>query len=249
MVLTVSIIAVVISLCALLLTARAVSAATTQARAARDQTEIQRAQVALMQEQTQMQRDLVREAVQPYVWADIQPDMQQGVVLQLVVGNSGPTTATNVRVTFDPVLEADEQFPNDIARVQTKLAAGLKSLAPNRVLRWSLGISLKLLSSEDPQVCTVRIEADGPYGALPVYEVQLDISDWREARDAPDGSLHHVRGAIKDLAAAVGGVEKTIRGVIECPGVGHAESVELTAMADATTRHSSGTTASPPKHA
>ncbi|MTB70778.1 hypothetical protein GGG17_02055 [Arsenicicoccus sp. MKL-02] len=64
-----------------------------QAKAAHDQTEIQREQVAAAWEQTQLQRDLAHEALQPYVWADIQPDVQQGTVMHVVVGNNGPTVA------------------------------------------------------------------------------------------------------------------------------------------------------------
>ena len=194
--LAIAMVALVISILALPFTAWAAHAAARQAKAAHDQTQIQREQVAAAREQTRLQRELAREAMQPYVWADIQPDMQQGTVMDLVVGNSGPTVARHVRVTFDPPLPASEERAHKVASVQGTLAKGLRSLAPNRVLRWTLGAGYDLLSSDVPQLRTVRIEAEGPSGPLPVLETEIDISEWREARDAPDGSLHYVRGAI-----------------------------------------------------
>ena len=52
------------------------------------------------EEQTDIQREIARQSAQPYVWADIQPDRQQGTLIHLIVGNSGPTVARNVRVTI-----------------------------------------------------------------------------------------------------------------------------------------------------
>ncbi|HEY9290198.1 MAG TPA: hypothetical protein VIP98_02855 [Microlunatus sp.] len=209
--LAVSIIALGISILALPFTAWAARAAARQAKAARDQTQIQRDQVAAAREQTELQRELARNASQPYVWADIQPDMQQGTVMHVVVGNSGPTVARNVKVTFEPGLPAGQQQSEKIESVQRTLASGLRSLAPGRVLGWSLGAGFDLLSSDVPQLRKVRVEGDGPRGSLDVLEFEIDITEWRQARDAPDGSLHHVRGAIKDLTKAVAKIDSTIK--------------------------------------
>lgn len=232
----ISIIALVISVSALPFTIWAARAAAKQARAAHDQTEIQLEQVAAAREQTQLQRDLAREATQPYVWADIQPDMQQGTMMHVVVGNSGPTVAQHVRVMFDPPLPTGRQHADKVKSVERVLANGLRSLAPNRVIRWTLGAGYDLLSSEDPQVRTIRVEADGPHGPLPVLETEIDISEWRQARDAPDGSLHHVRGAIKDLTKAVGGVDKALSRVVGRIDHPTPETVELNEMSDNFTR-------------
>lgn len=86
----VSIIALAISAGSLLFTAWAARTAAKQAASAAAQTAVQMEQVAAAREQTQLQREIARDAAQPYVWADIQPDMQQGTAMQLVVGNSGP---------------------------------------------------------------------------------------------------------------------------------------------------------------
>lgn len=78
------------------------------------------------------------------------------------------------------------------------------ALAPGRIIRWSIGSGKELLKdAEDPTVYTIHVEAQGPYGEIEPTEVDVRLSDWREARDAPDGSLHHVRGEIKKLTDAV----------------------------------------------
>ncbi|WP_139204033.1 hypothetical protein [Rhodococcoides kroppenstedtii] len=207
----ISIVALVISGFALPFTVWAARAAAKQAKSAQAQTAIQREQVAAAREQTQLQRELAREALQPYVWADIQPDMQQGSILQVVVGNSGPTVARNIRVLFDPPLPTGQQHSDKAEKVQSTLSNGLHSLTPNRVLRWTLGVGYDLLSSDESQLRSVRIDAEGPHGPLPTLEMGIDISEWRHARDAPDGSLHHVRGAIKDLTKAVISVDKSLQ--------------------------------------
>lgn len=156
--------------------------------------------------------------------------------MHVAVGNSGPTVARNVRVTFDPPLPAGQQQADQVESVQRVLAKGLRSLAPNRVIRWTLGAGYDLLSSDEPQVRTVRVEGEGPHGSLPVLEIEIDISEWRQARDAPDGSLHHVRGAIKDLTKAVGGVDKTMKRVVDRLEYSTPETVELNELSDTFTR-------------
>lgn len=209
--LTITIIASVISGAALWFTGVAARATARQASASAAQTEIQRAQVAAAQEQTELQRQLAQDALQPYVWADIQPDMQQGSVLQLVVGNAGPTVAQNVTVAFEPALPASEGEVETLEKVQTQLARGLRSLAPNRTLRWPLGAAHELLAEDSPQVRTVRVDGRGPFGDLPTLTFEIDMSQWRQSRDAPDGSLHHVRGAIQDLTKAVTAVDESLQ--------------------------------------
>jgi len=236
-----SVVALVISLLALPFTAWAAYATARQAKAAQDQTQIQREQAAAAREQTRLQRELAREALQPYVWADIQPDMQQGTVLQIVVGNSGPTAARHVKVHFEPPLPAGKQQEDKVEGVQRTLAHGLKSLAPNRVIRWTLGAGYDLLATDASQVRTVRVEAEGPHGPLPVLELEIDISEWRQARDAPDGSLHHVRGAIKDLTKAVGGIDKTMKRALSRLEETTMEAVEANEVADPSRRQTGGT--------
>ena len=47
-------------------------------------------------DQTKIQRQLRIDAAQPYVWIDLRENTKVGSTLMLVIGNSGPTVATNV---------------------------------------------------------------------------------------------------------------------------------------------------------
>jgi hypothetical protein len=53
-------------------------------------------------EQTKQQKQAVKNAAQPMLWVDIRGDDGQGQALVLLLGNSGPSIARNVKVRFDP---------------------------------------------------------------------------------------------------------------------------------------------------
>ncbi|MEW6874444.1 hypothetical protein [Trueperella pyogenes] len=159
--------------------------------------------------QTELQRDLMHQAAQPYVWADIQPDNQQGTMLHLVLGNAGPTVARNVRVVIDPPIPADPNHAESSVVAQRRLREGVLSLAPGRTIRWSLGKGFDLLKdADDKTVYRIRVTAEGPYGEVEPVETEVRLSDWREARDAPDGSLHHIRKEIENLTKVVKSLKK-----------------------------------------
>lgn len=151
--------------------------------------------------QTHLQRQMAEQAMQPNVWVDCQPDIKQGSVLQLVLTNEGPTVARNVKVLIDPALPVSEGGFGKYADVaQTKLASGISSIAPGRSIEWPLGLAHELLDSKMPQVYTLRLTARGPYGEIEPVEFEIDLADWREARDAPSGSLHLVRSSVDKVA-------------------------------------------------
>lgn len=163
------------------------------------------------EEQTGVQRDLMHQAAQPYVWADIQPDNQQGTMLHLVLGNAGPTVARNVRVVVDPPILEHPNYAGSSAAAQRRLREGVLSLAPGRTIRWSLGRGFDLLEDEeDKTVYRIRVTAEGPYGETEPVETEVRLSDWREARDAPDGSLHHIRKEIEKLTKVVESLKKAV---------------------------------------
>lgn len=164
------------------------------------------------EEQTDIQRELARQSAQPYVWADIQLDRQQGALIHLVVGNSGPTVARNVRVTIDPPLpvqSSDTSCTEVVQRVQRRLQEGILSLAPGRMLSWQIGLGRELLKNENnTTVYKVCVNADGPYGPMAPNQTEIRLTDWCESNDAPDGSLHHIRKEIGKLVRAVENMSK-----------------------------------------
>ena len=156
------------------------------------------------EEQTNIQRQLMQQTAQPYIWADIQADSKQGDLLHLVLGNSGPTVARNVRVTIDPSISSKGNAGCYAEHAQRRLREGVLSLAPGRTIRWSLGLGSDLLKSEnDETVYRIVVTGEGPYGPLDPWDVLVRPSDWRESLDQPDGSLHLVRKSIDELAKAI----------------------------------------------
>ena len=151
------------------------------------------------EEQTDIQREIARQSAQPYVWADIQPDRQQGTLIHLIVGNSGPTVARNVRVTIDPPLP-----------VQSSNMARTEVAQRRRKLSWPIGRGYELLQNEnDKTVYKICVKADGPYGPMASNQIEIRLTDWRESNDAPDGSLHYIRKEIEKLVRAVEEISKS----------------------------------------
>jgi hypothetical protein len=155
------------------------------------------------EEQTKIQRQLRIDAAQPYVWADIRPDDSQGVLLNVVVGNSGPTVAEKVRVTVDPPLPAIDQLQDRVKIARTILADGIESLPPGRTLSWPLGQGFALINDKIPQSYKFTVTANGPFGAVPALTYIVDMGNWRESLNRPAGNLHQLTLAVKEVANAI----------------------------------------------
>lgn len=157
-------------------------------------------QAGQVERQTELQQKLREDASQPYVWADIAGDEHQGFLLRLTVYNEGPTVARNVVVTFDPPLDTarpEIKLDPDVLLVLTR---GIKSLAPRRQLTWLFASGPDFLGSDmAPQVMSIEVACDGPYGACAPSVYEFNASDMAMTADSPTGSLHQVKRAIQDL--------------------------------------------------
>lgn len=154
---------------------------------------ISKSQVAAARSQTEVQRQIHRDSSQPYVWADIRPNPSQGIMLDLVLGNSGPTVATAITVTISPPFEGLHELSS---AALGRLSEGVASLPPGRTITWTLGKSAELVASTEPQPRTITVNASGPFGALPQLEYVIDMTDVRESNDRPEGSLHLLAKAV-----------------------------------------------------
>ncbi|OOC52604.1 MULTISPECIES: hypothetical protein [Nocardiopsis] len=172
-------------------------------KAAIAQTELQREAAETAAAQTELQRKAAQDAVQPYVWVDVVPDEAQGTILNLVLGNSGPTFAHNVRVTIEPPLPQGKL--HGATSGQKRLSEGITALGPGRKLVWSLGVGHEVVQEDEPKIHTITIDADGPFGPLPQQPYKINLTDIRETRDAPEGNLHYVRKAIEKVAKKLDG--------------------------------------------
>src|SRR5215203_5042030 len=86
-------------------------------------------------EQTKQQKQAAKDAAQPMLWVDIRGDDGQGQALLLLLGNSGPSIARNVKVLFDPPPPATL----DIKPILEILKKGIASVPPGRTMRWAFG--------------------------------------------------------------------------------------------------------------
>lgn len=151
------------------------------------------------EEQTRIQLQLRIEAAQPNVWVDVRPDDVTGRLLNLVIGNSGPTNATNVRIKVNPPLPANDELKERAAAAQTQLSEGISSLAPSRVLSWPLGQGFNLLRGNDTKAYTFTVSADGPFGPMPPLTYIIDLDDLRGTLDRPS-ALYQLAKAVENLA-------------------------------------------------
>lgn len=151
-----------------------------------------------MKRQSDLQQAIAEGSSSPYIWADIRLQSRNGWNLEFVIGNSGPTVATNVRVTIDPPLPTDHDRAFLDAMHQL-LLEGLSSLAPGRTLHWILGPSGDLVNRSGSLAHHVRIACDGPYGAVAIGECTIDMADFRESVARHDGSFVDVAREIAAL--------------------------------------------------
>ncbi|RNL84776.1 hypothetical protein [Halostreptopolyspora alba] len=189
-----------------------------QVKAVRKQTGHQERAADAANEQTKLQRQIARDAAQPYVWVDVRADEAQGSAFNLLLGNSGPTFAHNIRATIDPPLPSDNSSSAKGEAAQRRLREGIKSLGPGHRLVWFIGIGRKIVEEDVPQLHTITIEAEGPYGPVGPLTYDLDLADFRETRDAPEGNLYFVRKAIEKIEEKLPSPKKPLRVVVEGRG-------------------------------
>jgi len=155
---------------------------------------------AAAEAQTEIQRQIQIAAAQPYIWVDIREDDSQGVLLDLLIGNSGPSVATNIRARIVPPLPTHRQLEEG-ARAQQQLAGeGLSSLPPGATIRWHLGPGFDLIQSEGQQRHEITITADGPFGPVPQLTYVLDLANLRGQPVRPQGNLHLLTKAVERIA-------------------------------------------------
>ena len=163
-------------------------------------------QVREMQRQTKLQKQIAESAAQPYVWADFRVSDDNGWSFGFVLGNSGPTIATNVRVHVDPPLPASDRASEIVDQVRPKLERGLASVAPGRELTWPLGSSPELVNRLGSTRHEVRIEYDGPFGPVEPTEFVFDFNDVRETTARHYGTLRGIQKSVDKLAEKLPGV-------------------------------------------
>jgi hypothetical protein len=194
-----SLFAVLVAIFALFYSGSQAHAAKDSADAARVSAIAAEDQARAVEDQTQLQRDLAKVAADPNLWVDIRADDVVGQELVLLVGNSGPSIARNVKVTFDPPVMVKYA---DLAPVLETLREGISALAPGRTLQWHMGPARFTVDWDASNVYRVRIEADGPLGAVDPLEYAISIDDLALSKPAPTGSLLAVTTQLQDISSS-----------------------------------------------
>ena len=151
----------------------------------------------------------MRQAAQPYVWASIQPDQNSGTIFHLIIGNSGPTIARNIRITIDPPLPDLDSSSHLVSQMQQDLKEGIISLAPRDTLHWYLGPASKHITSDTTYKITTT--ADGPYGPLEPVEFIIRPQTLQAALAYPQGSLHSIRQELKKIDKSITALKNAIK--------------------------------------
>jgi hypothetical protein len=158
-------------------------------------------------EQTKQQKQAAKDAAQPMVWVDIRGDDGQGQALVLLLGNSGPSIACNVKVTFDPAPPSTL----DIKPILEILKQGIASVPPGRTMQWVLGAPHNAVDSDADNAYRVRIEAEGPFGLIEPLEYVISVDDLGGSRAAPPGNLHAVAAELREMTKATKELNEIIR--------------------------------------
>ncbi len=79
-----------------------------------------------------------------------------------------------------------------MATADKLLARGIPSLPPGRTYTWPLGQGFNLISDGAPQEYTFTVEAEGPFGAIPVMAYVVDLAALKGVMERPTGSLHEL---------------------------------------------------------
>ncbi|MFT4397234.1 hypothetical protein ACLTEW_20090 [Gordonia lacunae] len=162
-------------------------------------------QVRAAEDQTLIQREIQRDASQPYVWADVRLHEQHGGFFMLLLKNEGPTVATNVTVTFDPPLPRLWRGDGAIG-ISDRHHPGVSrfsSLPPGRTMQWRLGLPSEILATladSDQNACrfTVTIAAEGPAAATPSHQYVIDLLEYMDSAKTAPGTALSVVKAIED---------------------------------------------------
>ncbi|MEU3693197.1 hypothetical protein [Streptomyces narbonensis] len=144
--------------------------------------------------QLKLSERIHREQNEPYVIVDIQPAPLHGALL-LVIENTGPTVARDVRISCDPPLEsgwAPRLGEPDLTQVmQEVLGRPIPILPPHRRLTFLFDNNDRFRNALLSRVYTFTVDANGPEGKVETaqYIVDLDAVKWVVIEDRPTKHL------------------------------------------------------------
>ena len=109
--------------------------------------------------------------------------------------------------SFDPASPATL----DIKPILEILKKGIASVPPGRTMQWALGALHNAGDWDAHKACRVRIEAEGPFGAIEPLEYVISVDDLDGSRAAPPANLHAVAAELHEMTKATKELNKIIR--------------------------------------
>ncbi|MGX5397142.1 hypothetical protein ACWLMY_35435 [Streptomyces anulatus] len=162
--------------------------------------------------QLELQERIHREQNEPYVIVDIQPDPYRAMLL--VIENTGPTVARDVRVSCEPPLEsgwAPEPGQPDLTQVLREvLGRPIPLVPPRRRLTFLFDDETRFQNSTLPRRYTFTVSANGPAGQMETaqYTVDLEAVRWALIAERP---TQKVENKLAEIGAAITKTENAIR--------------------------------------
>ena len=78
-------------------------------------------------------------------------------------------------------------------------------------MQWALGAPHNAVDWDAHDAYRVRIEAEGPFGAIEPVEYVISVDDLDGSRPAPPGNLHAVAAELHELTKATKELNEIIR--------------------------------------
>ncbi|WP_282703707.1 hypothetical protein [Streptomyces sp. CC219B] len=121
-------------------------------------------------------RRVHREQVQPYVVVDLVPRAPESQMLCLSITNSGPTVARNVKVQIDPPLRTTLGSGQEVALARV-LCRPILAMPPRRRILYNVGLGKDIFTADQPfpQKYSVKVDAEGPLGAVETLTYEVDL--------------------------------------------------------------------------
>ncbi len=191
--------AFLVSLGTMLYTGRQSSAAVSQAASAERQ-------VGVALQQLEFSERIHREQTDPYVVVDIRPRVVGSQLLCLVITNTGPTVARNVRVRVSQSLRSSLGAEYEM-RLALALAREIPFMPPGQTLMWAFDTGAKLYERPDlPREYSFTVRATGPSGEIEAMTYQVDLELIRHTvlnRETTEWRLKEVADQVESLVKAV----------------------------------------------
>jgi hypothetical protein len=112
-----------------------------------------------------------------------------------------------MKVTLDPAPPSTL----DIKPILEILKQGIASLPPGRTMQWALGAAHNSSDWDAHKAHLVRIDAEGPFGAIEPLEYVISVDDLNGSRAASPGNLHAVAAELHEMTKATKELNEIIR--------------------------------------